>query len=567
MKLAAALALLATFAPGAARAQESADLPAAGLEAWEHRSFTLSPEELPLPPLDVLLPRIEETVFPPPRVRVRVFRFKGNTVFNDEALGRVVAPYAGRAIGAEELEEARLALTAHYVAHGYVNSGAVLEDQELDGGTIVFTVVEGSLSEVQVKGARWLRSSFIRRRIERRSGSPLDVGRLQEALLLLNDHPVIAKINADLQPAGQPGKSRLVAHVKERFPMHAGLELSNDRPASVGAEHLDFLASHRSLTGHGDSLDLRFGLLSRTESGAESSGLENFAATYVLPLSSWETSLEVAWSQNDFSVIEEPFTTLDIESRSRHWHATLRQPVHRTIRSEVALSLTVSHGRSETFLLGRRFSLSPGAVDGETAASVIRLGQEWSLRSQQQVLALRSSLHFGVDALGAKSDGGPRGGEFFAWLGQGQFVQRLGQRGAQLIVRGDFQWSADPLLSLEQLSIGGAGSVRGYRENQLVRDSGAIGSAELRVPVWTSGVGRPVLQLAAFYDIGAGWNVGEPTPAPAMIHSAGGGLIFTPNERVNAELYWAHGFTSIDAVGEEDLQDRGFHFRLRLLAF
>jgi hemolysin activation/secretion protein len=145
-------------------------------------------------------------------------------------------------------------------------------------------------------------------------------------------------------------------------------------------------------------------------------------------------------------------------------------------------------------------------------------------------------------------------------------VRRLGSKGAQVILRSAFQWSDDPLLSLEQFPLGGVDTVRGYRENQLVRDEGVQGSIELRVPVWSAGNGSPVVQVAAFYDIGAAWNVDEPTPTPRMIHSAGAGLLLTPSDRVTAQIYWGYAFTDISA-DKKNLQDYGLHFRLSLRAF
>lgn len=532
----------------------------------ESRPLTLTPENLPLPPPESHQPHGAATEFPSLQFHVTGFRFEGHHVFSSEQLAAVVSQYAGRTINAEELEQARLAVTAYYVKNGYINSGAVLEDQDLEGGVILFKVIEGTLNEIEVRGNRWLRSHFIKRRVAHGGSSPLQIGQLQEALLLLNQQPMIAKVNADLQPAGEAGTSRLVVNVKERFPFHAGLTFSNDRPASVGAEHLDFIGSDQSLTGNGDAFDVRFGLLNRSKNGAES-GLENFALSYALPLSSWETMLRVSYQQNNYSIIEDPFDVLNIEGRSRSFDISLRQPLYRTLKSEFALSLTVSQRHSESFLRGERFSLSPGAVDGETDVTVIRFGQEWFHRTQEQVIALRSTFHFGLNALGATKNGTDRDGGFFSWLSQAQYVRRLDQRGTHVILRADAQWTNEQLLSLEQFSIGGINTVRGYRENQLVRDQGAVGSIELRVPVWLSGTGKPVVQLAAFYDIGAGWSVDEKTPNPRMLHSVGVGLILTPNERINAEVYWAHPFTKIETPGRKDLQDHGLNFRISILAF
>lgn len=566
LRMTGVAALLGLAGSDRLAAQERFAVPPNRPGFFDERPLNLVPENPPLPPLDVLLPRVGEQAFPPLEIRVTAFAFEGNTVCSNAELAAVVAPFSGRTITAEELEQARLAVTAHYIGRGYVNSGAVLGDQEIDRGVITFTIVEGRLSDIEVRGNRWLRSRYIARRLERRSGPPLNVHGIQEALLLLNDHAVIEKVNADLQPAGKPGESRLVVNVKERFPLHAGLEFSNDRPASVGAEHLDFVASDQSLTGNGDLLDARLTLLNRTKSGAET-GFENFAVSYALPLNSWDTTLRLAYSQNDYAIIEEPFLLLDISGRSHEYEVSLRQPLYRTFQTEFALSLTGARRHSETFLRGEPFTLAPGAVDGETDVTVIRFAQEWSRRTQSQVIALRSSLNFGIRAFGATDNGTDRDAEFFSWLGQVQYIQRFGQHGVQLILRGDFQWTPDQLLTLEQFSIGGIDSVRGYRENQLVRDKAVVGTAELRVPLWSNGRGKPVLQVAAFYDIGAGWNNDEPTPAPGTISSIGAGLIFTPNERISAELYWAHRLTEIANVGERDLQDDGFHFRVTVLAF
>ncbi len=547
-------------------AEEPFSVPANRPAFLEAHLLRLAPENPPLPPLEVLLPKAGVASLLPLQIRVNSYAFAGNTVFFSAELAAVVAPFAGRTITAEELEQARLAVTAHYVERGYVNSGAVLGDQDIEKGAVTFTIVEGRLSVIEVRGNRWLRSGYIARRLEHGKAAPLNVRRIQEALLLLNDNAVVEKVNADLQPGDQPGESRLVVHVKERFPLHAGLELANDRPASVGAEHLDFLASDQSLTGHGDLLDARVSLLNRTESGA-ASGFENFAVSYALPLNSWDSTVRFAYRQNDYALIEEPFSLLDISGRSHDYEISLRQPLYRTFQTEFALSLTGALRHSETFLRGEPFTLAPGAVNGETDVTVLRFGQEWSHRTQSLVISLRSSFNLGIGAFDSTNNGTARTGEFFSWLGQARYIQRLGQRGVQIILRGDVQWTSDQLLTLEQFSVGGISTVRGYRENQLVRDKAIVGSAELRVPVWSRGNGRPILQLAAFYDIGAGGNVGEKTPDPQVIHSAGAGLIFTPNERINAEIYWAHRFIEIESIASDDLQDSGVHFRVTVLAF
>jgi hemolysin activation/secretion protein len=78
--------------------------------------FTLPP--LPAPSADEL--RLSQR----PSIVVREFRVTGSTVFSEAELAQVTAPYTGRPLGAEELEELRQKLTLLYVNAGYLNSGS-----------------------------------------------------------------------------------------------------------------------------------------------------------------------------------------------------------------------------------------------------------------------------------------------------------------------------------------------------------------------------------------------------------------------------------------------------------
>ena len=68
------------------------------------------------------------------RVFVRRFELIGNTVFSTAELAVVTAPYENRTLTAEELQEARRQLTLYYVERGYLNSGAVIPDQQVEEG-------------------------------------------------------------------------------------------------------------------------------------------------------------------------------------------------------------------------------------------------------------------------------------------------------------------------------------------------------------------------------------------------------------------------------------------------
>jgi hemolysin activation/secretion protein len=196
----------------------------------------------------------------------------------------------------------------------------------------------------------------------------------------------------------------------------------------------------------------------------------------------------------------------------------------------------------------------------------LRIGQEWIDRSQSQVLALRSTFSIGLDAFGISESDPNRNGRFFAWLGQAQYAKRLFDTPYQIILRADTQLTRDSLLSLEQFTLGGPSSVRGYRVNQLVADEGADASVEFRLPVVFNRKGSPVLQLAPFSDFGNVWNaVGNP-PEPSTLWSVGIGLLYTPNQHVSAQIYWGQPIKRI-STPNNDLQDLGLYFKVNIQAF
>lgn len=502
---------------------------------------------------------------PSVRVLVRQIRVTGSTAFSAEELAGVTAPYVNRELTSEDLEALRLALTLHYVNRGYINSGAILPDQTVSDGVITLQVIEGKLAQVEVEGNRWFRPGYLRDRLALGAGSPLNINALQQRMQLLQQDGRIQRFNAELSPGLRPGEGVLRVWTEEERPYKAWLELNNYQSPTVGAERGLITLAHQNLTGYGDTLSVRYG---------RSEGIDpQVDARYTLPLTARDTTLTLQYRKNDFAVQEEPFSSLDIDSESEIYGATLRHPLYRTLNRELALSLALEHLRTRTYLLGRPFSFSEGARDGRSTVTALRLSQEWVSRTQSQVIAAHSRFTLGMDAWGAtNNDSAVADGRFFAWLGQFQWARRLGAGDAQVIGRMDLQLANDPLLPIEQMAIGGRYSVRGYRENQMVRDNGLVASLELHIPLVRNRRWAELLQLVPFMDLGRAWNRKTPTPAHKTIASTGLGLSWTATLtypfrwRPQIEVYWGAPWRNINH-SNDDLQDNGVHLQLGVALF
>ncbi|MEE9534559.1 MAG: ShlB/FhaC/HecB family hemolysin secretion/activation protein, partial [Acidimicrobiia bacterium] len=284
--------------------------------------------------------------------------------------------------------------------------------------------------------------------------------------------------------------------------------------------------------------------------------------------------LNLHYEKEDFRVVEEPFEPLDIEGDSEIYGFTLRHPFYRTLDQEFAVALTGEIVSSETSLLGRPFSFNPGAQNGESDITALRFGLEWVRRSQTQVFAARSRFSVGIDALGATVNDDPSvpDGQFFAWLGQFQWARRWGVWGIETLFRTTLQLANDPLFPLEQIEVGGRYTVRGYRENQLVRDNAFLASLETRIPVIRDKPWADFVQIVPFVDFGQAWNTKTPTPDPQNLASIGLGLrwavtLTSPfSLRPEFELYWGYPLVDVETVGG-DLQDSGIHLQFVVALF
>ena len=513
------------------------------------------PEDLLTPPAVDLVPPITNEV--PAAIVVDRFIVEGNTVISDDSLAEVLAPFTGRPLSFAELLQARSAVTQRYVDAGYVTSGAVIPPQTLTAGALTIQVIEGQLEVINVEVSGRLNAGYVRSRLERAATPVLNTNKLLDALQLLQLDALIDTISAELSAGVQPGTSILNVTVVEADTFEVTLQLDNGRSPSVGSWRRGATLSYGNLFGLGDQVSIGY---TNTE------GSDSLDASYRLPLNATGGTLTADVGFTDSEVIEDPFNFLDIQSRSRFYELTYRQPVIRTPEQELAFSVTASRRESESefleSILGEPlpFPTLGADEDGRTRISALRFAQEWTRQGTGQVFAARSQFSLGLDSFDATiSDDGPDS-RFFAWRGQAQWV-RLLSADTLLLVRGDIQLAADSLVPLEQFGLGGPQTVRGYRQNALLTDSGVLFSSEIRLPVLRVPEVDGLLQVIPFVDLGHGWNVSTPDPAQSTLVTLGLGALWQMGDRFDARL--DIGIPLVD-IGNEgnSLQDSGIHFTL-----
>jgi hemolysin activation/secretion protein len=499
------------------------------------------------------------------RVFVRDVRVIGSTAFSDEEITEVTAPFKNRTLVTEDLERLRLALTLLYVNRGYLTSGAIIPDQDVISAVITVQIIEGKLTRIDVEGNRWFSSSYLSDRISLGSRTPVSLAPLQEQLQLLQQDRRIARVNAELRPGDQRGDSVLNVRVADRNPFHASMEVNNYQTPLVGEMRGVGTLTHDNMTGHGDPLKLSY--------GHSSGAFPILDASYALPFNRYGSTFSPYYRRYDFKLIEPPFGPLNINTHTEIIGMSLRHPVYKNVTDEVALSIIGEHLFTQSFLFSTvPFSVFPGFQNGSASVSALRFAQDWTHRTLDTVLAVRSRFSVGLNVLSATINANPDtpDGQFFSWLGQAQFIRQFGEEwlGMQLLGRMDLQLTNSPLFPLEQVSLGGRYTVRGYREVTLLRDNSFIASIEPRFPLLRWANGEPMVQFAPFVDIAHGWNLGANRPAPTApntsfpdtLASVGVGLRWNilPNDRASFEIYWGQQLKHADRVSHV-IQDHGVH--------
>ncbi|WP_434686195.1 ShlB/FhaC/HecB family hemolysin secretion/activation protein [Pseudanabaena minima] len=519
----------------------------------------------PLPSPDELLNPSREPATPQKEVPVTgtitVSRFEvlGSTVFTKAELDQILSPFTKRPITFSELLKARSQVTDLYISRGYITSGAFIPTQNLQNGVVQIQVIEGGLEDIKVTGVERLSPDYVRSRMNIATGAPLNRDRLIQALQVLQINPLIASISAELSAGTRAGQNILEVRIKEAKSLEAQLSLDNNRAPSVGSLRRKVQISEANLTGLGDTLNIAY---------SNTDGSNSYDLSYILPINPYNGTIAFTFNNGNSNVLEKPFNILDIYANSTSYDLTFRQPIEQTPSQEVAIGFTASYRESLTSLLKIPFPLSAGADDnGVTKTTVLRAFQEFTQRSSQSVISLRSQFNVGLGGVfGSNVNTSFPDSRFFSWRGQSQYVNLLAPD-TFLLLRGDLQLGDRALLPSEQIGFGGQDTLRGYRQDVLLGDNGLNLSAELRVPILRIPEWEGLLQIVPFVDAAAVWtSSGEANSSSNTLLGTGLGLRWRIGYTLDLRLDYGIPLISVPN-SRNTAQENGLYFNLNFTGF
>ncbi len=521
------------------------------------------PTPQPLPPTDqqpnLPTPPNPETPNTPTEITIPVKKVEiaGNTLLKPAEIAKITSAVEGRSVTLSELRNVADSLTQLYLNQGYITSRAILVDQQIADGIVQIRIVEGSLEKIEVQGTQRLNPNYVRSRILLGAAPPLSKDKLEDQLRLLKADPLFTNVEASLKPGTGLGQSILTVRISEAPAFSPFFSVDNFSPPSVGSERFGGGVSYRNLAGLGDEISGSY--FQSTNSGSKS-----FDFNYRVPVNAMNGTVQLRIAPSRSLITDAAFKDFGIRSQTNLYELSYRQPLIRTPREELALSVGFAIQNGQTFLfddIPTPFGIGPDA-DGRSRTRVLKLGQDFVKRDPLGAWALRSQFSFGLGLFNATENDDPTpDGRFFAWLGQVQRVQRLGKNHL-LIAQADVQLTPDSLLPAQQFVIGGGQSLRGYRQNVRSGDSGFRLSLEDRIAIQRDAAGLPTFQLAPFIDLGTVWNKSSnpnPLTNETFLAAIGLGAIWEPLPRFTVRVDYAVPLINLSDRGN-NAQDHGFFF-------
>jgi hemolysin activation/secretion protein len=493
--------------------------------------------ERKIPLIEIKLPK-EEMAFPEGvEVDVKEIQIRGNTVVKTEVLDQIAAKYENKKLNFRDLMNVTEDLTQQYVKRGYFLSKAYLPVQEIKDGVLTIEIVEGKVGEIQIAGNKYYSSAFIHRYVKATKHGVIHHGQLLRSLILLNEFPNLS-VRLVLARGKKPETADLIIVAKDSLPLSLSYDYNNFGSRFVSRVRQGLQASYNNLFLPGDQINLR-GVV-----GAPAKALRYGRIEYLVPINGYGTKLGGSVTTTDFRAQRE-FKQFKTEGDADIYTLTLKHPLRRTrllsIDGEVNFDVKQITNHQEPVTLDKdnlrilREQVSFDWVDRWQGRSIV--GAE--LSNGLGIFNASPQDYSTMSRPGA-------GGEFMKMNISYSRVQKL-PWSSFLLLRGMSQISWDQLPSSEELSIGGADSVRGFPQSTFLGDYGINFSAEfytpppfiadVRVPILNKKV-RELMQLVFFFDHGSAYL----TKAPVQnfnnlsLSSIGPGLRFNFPYGVNVRM-------------------------------
>ncbi len=418
-----------------------------------------------------------------------------------EDVEEAVYPYLGPDRTADDVEKARAALQALYQDRGFATVSVSVPPQHIlqSNGVVAFQVIERRIGRLRVTGSHYFLPSAVRAGAPSLApGTVPNMHRVLTDLTYLNSLPD-RQVQPSLKPGRLPGTVDVDLQVDDSFPLHGTLEVNNRYNADTHAERLSASLTYGNFFQRGDSGTIGYQVAPEKVADAEVT-----SASYLFHLPETHLSVLLSYLHSNSNVTA--LGTTDVAGRGTSAGFRVLIPLRAGTDFTHSFSLGWDYRKYyelDTFRTTNQTTSAPVTYYPVSASYTA----DWAGTRSSTDLTL--GLQFGLSPLGSsepafynKAFNAPPG---FAVAHASVTREQDLPHDVQLWGSVVGQLTNDPLVSSEQVGLGGADSVRGYLEAETLGDYGAYLQSELRSPSIAKMLGGAPLKswrFHLFYDAG-----------------------------------------------------------------
>lgn len=474
-----------------------------------------------------------------PRFDIFEYVVEGNSRLSDLDIERAVTPFLGEGRSLLDVEGARAALERSYRDGGYSTVLVTIPEQEVAGGAVTLSVVEGEVERLRVKGAEYHLTSDIKSRApELAQGNVPYFPDVQRQLESLNRNGDL-RVTPIMRAGREQGKVEIVLDVEDHLPFHGSADFSNRQTANTTPQRASVNLRYDNLWQLGHSINLTL-----QTAPQEPSQQRVAALTYVFPVGDRGNAVAlygVASRSNLATLAGSPGLGLlgntdifglryamPLAAAAEYSHSLSLGFDYKSIKQSVVVAGSAELPTPINYMpLVASYSGSWLGQSGTTAFdSIVTMGMRGLFGNHEDVFeAKRSGAHASFLTLRNT-------------LRRTELVGRWSVDG-----RVEMQHASGPLVSNEQYGAGGAENVRGYLESERVGDGALRLGLEIRTPKITQPAGGYPLSVAGviFFD-GVRLRTLQPgllQPDVRTLRGSGFGLRASAPGGVSFDLDWA----------------------------
>jgi hemolysin activation/secretion protein len=398
-------------------------------------------------------------------IRVGSVLIETDSSVNHSMFEKVIEPYLGSSATSEDLAKLAQEIAQIARSQGMVLANAYVPEQQIELGIVRIKLDAGSIDKVRIEGSS---NKALRQLLEPLVGQTVMQHELERRLMLANNVPQIIVKQTELINEG--GARVLVVRVQQRKKTSGQFVIDNFGSNKIGPLRARLSVEAVALLEDSDSLNVTF----RTNP-AEPQELLAASVLYGVGLGTNGTRAEIATAWSDSNI--DPSSGFGKRNAgSRYASLSVNHPVYRSRTANLW-----AEGQFEYLKVDQD---SFGAVLQSDTVVTLSVGLSSSYRLGKGWLRTGAQLRQGLGIFGANGAADPfssradADGTFTlarAWANWSGYV--AGNMTLRMAVSG--QYSADSLLSSEEMGLGGAYTGRAFDFYERSGDNGVLALAEL----------------------------------------------------------------------------------------